>query len=128
MYTAAVIAAVTSAAISLAANMLLGRTGRSGIVLYTPIFEETAKTAVALVFGASIPITHILFGILESLGDYVWGGKQKILAAACSVAAHTIFGLLTIFVLNSGYPYVTAILSAIAVHVLWNNIVLKVSG
>lgn len=122
-----ILAAVTAAGLALAANLALRRAGTRGIAYFGPVLEEGIKTGSALFFNVSVPGTHILFGILEAAGDYAWGGRQKVLAALCGVAAHTIFGLVTYFLMNAGLPVYTAVLGSIAAHMAWNTAVIKIS-
>ncbi len=123
-----VLAAVTAAGLALAANFLLRRAGSRGITFFGPVLEEGIKTGSALLFNVSVPGTHILFGVLEAAGDYAWGGRRRVLAALCGVAAHTAFGLVTYYLMSAGLPVYISVLGAVAAHVAWNTAVLKISG
>lgn len=122
-----ILAALSAAGLALAVNLALRRAGTRGIVFFGPVLEEGIKTGSALIFNVSVPGTHILFGILEAAGDYAWGGRQRVLAALCGVAAHTAFGLVTYFLMSAGLPVYTSVLGAIGAHVAWNTAVLKIS-
>ncbi|MCL6477991.1 MAG: hypothetical protein K6T65_06200 [Peptococcaceae bacterium] len=124
---AILLAAVSAAGLAMAVNLLIRKAGQTGIVYLGPAVEEGIKTGAALVFNASLPGAHIMFGILEALADYAWGGQRKILAAVSGVTAHTIFGLVTYFIIRAGYPVYTGVLGSIAVHMAWNTVVLKIS-
>lgn len=121
------LAGLLAAGSAMAANMALKRAGRAGVSYYGPLLEECLKTGWALILNVSVPGVHIFFGIFEALGDYVWGGRFKKLAALSAVTAHTAFGLITYFAINRGYPVLTSVLAAAGVHVLWNVSVLRLS-
>ena len=123
-----VLAALTAAGFSLGFNFFMRRAGPFGIIYLGPIFEEWAKTGMAILFSAPVPGTHIVFGMLEALGDCFWGGRLKLLAALCGIAAHTFFGLVTYFIIDYGYGVQAGVLTSIAVHIAWNRAVLKLSG
>lgn len=125
---AIILAAISAAGLATAANLLLKRAGYAGIAYYGPLFEEWMKTGSALILDVSIPGTHMLFGVLEAVGDCAWGGKKKFLAALCGVMAHTVFGLITYFLIGAGYPVYLAVFASIAAHVAWNTAILKLSG
>ncbi|MCL6610444.1 MAG: hypothetical protein K6T66_02765 [Peptococcaceae bacterium] len=122
-----ILAAVTAGGLALAGNLALRKTGTRGITYFGPVLEEAIKTGSALFFNVSVPGTHILFGVLEAAGDYTWGGRQRITAALCGIAAHTIFGLTTYLITSAGYPVYTAVTASIAVHAAWNAAVLKLA-
>lgn len=128
MQISAIIAAFSAAVLSLAANLALRRAGPRGIAWFGPVLEEGLKTGAAIFFNASVPGTHTLFGVIEAVGDLVWGGRRKIPAAAFSVLAHTIFGLITYLFIGAGYPVYTAVLASITVHVAWNTAALKIAN
>lgn len=122
------LAAVSAAALVFPANLLLSKAGPAGIALAGPVLEEGIKTGSSLFFGAPVPAAHLLFGVLEAAGDLAWGGRNKLPAALCGVAAHTIFGLTTYLLAGSGFPVYTAVAGAVAVHVAWNTTVIRISG
>ncbi|MCL5058895.1 MAG: hypothetical protein M1130_13070 [Actinobacteria bacterium] len=121
------LAALLAAGFSAGLNYLFREAGRAGITYLGPVFEEWLKTGLALFFNVSLPGTHILFGVLEAAGDYVWGAGGKLPAALSGIAAHTVFGLVTFLLINSGYQVFIAVPASIAAHVTWNWAVLKLS-
>lgn len=121
------LAGLLSVGLAMAANMALKRAGPAGMTYYGPLLEECLKTGWALILNASVPGVHIFFGVFEALADYMCGGRFKKLAALSSVTAHTVFGLITYFSINAGYPAYTSILAAAGIHMLWNAGVLRVS-
>ena len=122
-----ILAAMTSAGLALATNLILGKMGPKGILYIGPTLEEGFKTGFALFFHVSVPGTHILFGFLEAVGDFFWGGRRKILAGVFGITAHTVFGLVTYFLIRNGVPVFLAVLGSIAFHIAWNTAVLKMS-
>jgi hypothetical protein len=92
------------------------------------VFEETFKTGAALFFNVSIPATHILFGLVEAVYDYAWGERKKVLAGIFGVLFHTVFGLITYFLVEKGLSLYLGVAGAIAVHIALNMAVVKISG
>jgi len=121
------LAGLLAAGLAMAANMVLKRAGRAGVAYYGPLLEECLKTGWALILNVSVPGVHIFFGIFEALGDCLWGGRFKKLAALSAVTAHTAFGLITYYAISRGYPVLTSVLAAAGFHMLWNVGVLKIS-
>lgn len=117
-----------AAAFSLGINLLIRWAGHAGIVYWGPIFEELLKTGFALFFNTSVPGTHILFGVLEAAGECLWGKNMRVPALLSGIAAHSVFGLITFYIIKSGYNVIVAVTIAAAVHILWNGAVLKISG
>lgn len=122
-----IISAVAAAGLALAANLGLKRTGTRGVAFFGPVLEEGLKTGSALFFAVPVPATHILFGVLEAAWDLFRGGGGKIPAALAGVAVHTIFGLVTYFLISAGLSAYTAVLAAAAAHVAWNSAVIRFS-
>lgn len=122
------LSAAAAAGSAMAFNMFFKRAGRAGVIFFAPFTEEWLKTGSALVFDVPVPVTHILFGIFEAAGDCVWGGRFRLLAALSGVMAHTVFGLTAYFLLEAGYAVFTAVLAALAAHMAWNMLVLRLSA
>ena len=122
-----IVSALTAAGLALAANLALKRTGTRSITFFGPVLEESLKTGAAFFYGVSVPGTHLLFGVLESLADFAWGGRRKLAAALSGVVAHTVFGLVAYFLIKAGLPGYTAVLGSIAVHMAWNGAVIRIS-
>lgn len=122
------LSAAVAAGFAAALNFLFKRAGKAGVIFFAPFAEEWLKTGSAIVFNVAVPGTHILFGIFEAAGDCAWGGRFRLLAALFGVLAHTVFGLITYFALAAGYAALTAVLAAIAAHMAWNTLVLRLSA
>jgi len=98
--------------------------GRRGVTVAGPVFEESAKTILAILAGAPVPWVHVVFGLIEAAYDVVSGSRMAILAVLLSVLAHTAFGLITLVVARAAASWPLAILIAVFVHALWNRILL----
>lgn len=123
-----ILAAALAAGLAFLANFAVRRAGPAGITFIGPVLEEGIKTGTALLLDVSVPWTHLVFGVIEAGGDCAWGGRQKLPAAVFGVAAHTIFGLVTYFLIGAGLPAYVAALGAATVHVGWNSAVIRISG
>ncbi len=117
------LAALSSAGLCWLINGFIIRLGRPGVVYLAPAAEEFAKTGLALVLGASIPATHIFFGLLEGLWD--GAGKKDLPAGFTALLEHTVFGLVTYFIYRHTGFIVVALISAYVVHAGWNLMVLS---
>ncbi|KJS15059.1 MAG: hypothetical protein VR69_15100 [Peptococcaceae bacterium BRH_c4b] len=119
-------AALAAAGLSWLTNGFILRLGRGGLVYLAPAAEEVAKTGLALAVGASVPATHIFFGLLEALWD--GAGKKDVPAGAIALLSHTVFGLITFFVLHATGAVWPALTFAYLAHVGWNTLVLHLTG
>lgn len=85
-----------------------------------PAFEEAAKTVPAYLLSADILLTHLVFGIIEAGYDYKTSERHKLAAAAASIAGHTLFGVVTVYMLKVSGSLGLSFLCAYIVHVCWN--------
>ncbi|MFZ5595737.1 MAG: hypothetical protein ACOY31_01835 [Bacillota bacterium] len=122
------LASAAAAALAMVLNRFIGRLGWPGVAVYGPFCEEWIKSGSAIIFGVSVPGTHIIFGLLEAAGDCLWGGRMRFWAALFGVAAHTLFGMVTFLLLGSGYPVYLAVSGAVVAHMAWNIAVLRLSA
>ena len=100
-------------------NCLLVRLMREKAVLLSPVVEETVKTVSAVLLGASIFYTHLLFGCIEAVGDLHYSRKLGLPAACLSIGGHAVFGLATQLL----YRWVNlfyAVGVGLTLHLLWN--------
>jgi hypothetical protein len=92
------------------------------IVYWGPLVEELLKTILAILFGASIALSHAVFGIVEAVLDYK-NTKDKI-TSMVSFISHTFLGTVTkILYDNTGF-LLPAILTAYLIHLIWNKLVM----
>jgi hypothetical protein len=97
----------------LSGSVLLKYKGDRALVLFVPVMEETLKTLAAVVFGAGIVPTHLVFGMVEALYDlYSSPAAYSTIAAALSIASHMLFGTATWFILRYSGSVVLAVLAA----------------
>ncbi|MGI6703928.1 MAG: hypothetical protein ACOX42_07965 [Clostridia bacterium] len=113
----------------LSGSVLLKYKGDRALVLFVPVMEETLKTLAAVVFGAGIVPTHLVFGMVEALYDlYSSPAAYSTIAAALSIASHMLFGTATWFILRYSGSVVLAVLAASVLHSLWNRIMTAYTG
>lgn len=122
------LAALLAAGFSIGLNSLFRQAGWAGIVYMGPLYEELLKTGLALFFNVSVPGTHLVFGMLEAAVERAWEGRRRLWAGIFGIAAHCSFGLITYFIIKSGFQVFIAVTAATAVHAAWNRMVLKLSG
>ncbi|HHW42502.1 MAG TPA: hypothetical protein GXX25_01590 [Desulfotomaculum sp.] len=121
-------AGVLAAALSWVTNGLLIRfLGSRGVIYLSPGVEEGAKTGLALWFSASIPASHLVFGLVEGVWD-AFKGRRGPAAGLVGVASHGLYGLLTWWLYRfTGNPWM-AVAGACLVHVAWNRLVYHLSA
>lgn len=110
-------------------KLLLKYIGMKVIVSYSPILEELSKTFCSYYFGADILVTHMIFGMLEAIYDWCKRRTRErgAIAALLSIVGHTLFGVLTIWILNLSDSLFLGILVASSVHLLWNVILIRLA-
>lgn len=120
IYWLSVPAGLAAAALSYAINRFaLSRLGGRAVWLAVPALEEAAKTGLALFAGASLTLTHVLFGAVEAVYE-VSGRHPSLAAAGLALLTHGLLGLLTSALFSrSGSPAV-AVASAAVVHTAYN--------
>lgn len=120
--------ALAAAALSWLVNGFVLRFGRFGIIYLAPAVEELSKTGMALFFGASIPATHILFGLAEAVWDIAGRGEKSFYAGLAGALGHTAFGFITYFSLRLTHNMILSLAAAYFVHMGWNLAVLRLAG
>lgn len=125
----AYIIACLMASLSFIVNrFLVKHLGPKVVISSAPAFEETAKTVLAYLLQADILMTHTVFGVIEAGYDYRNSRRHKVGAAVASVAGHTLFGMITVFILEAGGSLVLSLISAYAVHLGWNVLAVLVNA
>lgn len=89
------------------------------IVTLSPALEETLKTLSAYYFAADILVTHLVFGLIEAVYD--WVQTRGRMAALLSVIGHGLFGGVTVFTAQLAGIYV-GLAAGIVVHLIWNTV------
>lgn len=121
-------AALAAAVLSWLVNGFVLRFGRFGIIYLAPAVEEVLKTGMALWLGALVPASHILFGLIEAVWDMAGRGRKGVYAGLAGVLGHTVFGLITFFVLRLTHNALPALAAAYLTHMGWNLAVLYLTG
>ena len=119
-----IVAGLLASTAAFAANRFVYRIWQDVVLLGpVPLLEEVVKTMTAHLLGASILYTHLVFGLTEAILD--WRGKRSGIAAALSaLAAHSVFGLLTVAVTRSTGMLGAGIVAAFLAHAVWNAVML----
>lgn len=115
-----------AALISWTVNTVLVRyRGDFAVIWIIPILEEMTKTSMAFILGASIPLTHLLFGLIEAIHDYVKGPRLGLLAGILSILGHGLFGWSTIWIFFLTKSLVFSILLVSTIHIIWNIVMVR---
>jgi len=119
-----IVAGLASAVFAYLTNRFAYRVwGNAVLIGPVPLVEEVAKTMLAWGLGASILFTHLAFGVTEALLD--WHGDGKGVAPAlCALAAHSVFGLVTMIAVRETGSLGIGITSAFLIHAVWNTAML----
>ncbi|MDX9871987.1 MAG: hypothetical protein RBT41_06185 [Clostridia bacterium] len=116
-----VLAGLTAAALAWCGNLLLVRRwGDICVVWVVPAFEEFVKSGTALLFGASIIFVHMIFGLAEAAHDYYASRRFGFWSALTALISHTVFGLVTYYILLYSGMWFLAIAGAALVHTAVN--------
>lgn len=99
--------------------------GESAVIWIIPWLEEIIKTGVAVLSGASLILTHGVFGLLEAVHDYVASPRWGILAGLISIISHWFYGLVTLFLYQRTSLWLGSALSAAVLHVGWNYMMVR---
>lgn len=98
---------------------------RALLVSLIPAVEEAAKNLVALLSGADLLATHVVFGLAEAGFEGVVGEWRGLVAGLFGLLGHAIFGLATRAALAATSSVFLATGAGIAVHILWNALALR---
>lgn len=84
-----------------------------------PVIEEMSKSYLAWYLGASIVLTHVIFGVIEGGYDLV-SSRYGVQGCILSIGGHSLFGIVTaVFYDVSGFVSVGIILASI-LHIGYN--------
>ena len=109
-------------------RFLVKHIGPKVIISSAPALEEMAKTVLAYLLQADILMTHTVFGVIEAGYDYKNSKRHKVGAAIASIAGHTLFGIITVFILDASGSLMLSLLSAYAVHLGWNVLAVLINA
>jgi hypothetical protein len=100
---------------------------RPGALLISavPAVEEAAKNLVALLSGADLLGTHVVFGLVEAGFEAVVGEWRGLLAGLAGLVGHAFFGAATQAALHeTGSPFL-ATGAGLGLHIAWNALALR---
>lgn len=105
-------------------KMVVTKYKRRAIIYFVPAIEETCKT-VAGYLTSSIILSHLLFGIVEAVNDYIKASyKVNLRASILSILSHSFFGIIS-YILVIQTNIFLAIAVASLIHGLWNRLMLR---
>lgn len=114
-------AGLVAAGIAWLGNSLIVRQwGDKGVVWIVPAFEEITKTASAFLLGAAVPLTHVVFGLVEASHDYLVSRRLGFWAGLTSVASHWLCGETTVYVSGVTDFWIAGVTAAALVHIYIN--------
>ncbi|MDN5332514.1 MAG: hypothetical protein PWP45_1739 [Tepidanaerobacteraceae bacterium] len=120
---AGITAGFLSAFFALTINTKLAKYSKKGAVTFgAPVVEEILKTAVAVILGGNIVLSHLGFGAVEALCDAVKKGNAKaMLAGLTAILSHTILGLVTVWTSGVLKNLPAGIFVSCILHISWNR-------
>lgn len=117
------IAGILAAIFCLFFNSFLYKLYKDKAVIYeAPFLEEFIKTYTAVLFRGDILFSHLGFGVIEGIFDFLKDekGKMNRTAAYFAVLSHMFFGIIVYYAVKSGYPVFAGFLISSFFHLLWN--------
>ncbi|MCG0275796.1 MAG: hypothetical protein L5655_06460 [Thermosediminibacteraceae bacterium] len=122
-----IIAGFLSALLALVINTKLADySKRQAITLGAPVIEEILKTGMAVLFGGSVILSHLCFGIAEAVYDVA--RKRDIrsyFAGVTAVLSHALFGAAAVWTMEHLRSVVSGILVSFLLHISWNRWVIR---
>ncbi|MGE5506968.1 MAG: hypothetical protein ACM3RP_00535 [Chitinophagales bacterium] len=96
------------------------------LVSAIPAVEEAAKDVVALLSGADLFGTHVVFGLAEAGFETIVGEGRGLVAGLFGLCGHALFGAATSWALARTTSAFLAAGAGLALHIAWNAVALKV--
>jgi len=109
---------ISAVAVRILLGMLNRPDSRLVITLVAPLFEEVAKTGLAVLLSAGVFYTHAIFGAVELLSDTMRG--RGIWPGMTALILHSVLGYLTAWIFYAGGLLLPALLAAAVLHSMWN--------
>lgn len=106
-------------------GLLVKRYDSRNLIFLVPLLEEGVKTGSALLFGTSIILVHITFGLLEAAWDMLGDWPKGLYAGLSGAAGHTIFGLISALLWQYSGLVGLALAGGYAAHMSYNYTVLQ---
>lgn len=119
------VAALLAAGIALIGERLLFYRPRA-LAFWGALIEEVAKTSGASFLGAPLVSTHIVFGLLELVGDSLI--KRSVVGGLVSLISHGVYGWITCLVWEYSGLLALAVGVATLVHCWWNYLVGRIGS
>ncbi len=121
----ALAAGLSAAFIALIGNRWAVRGGdRVAVAALVPLVEEAAKTGAALVIGAPILATHVVFGLIEAGYDIIKPSRFGLLAGFVGLVGHLAFGLMAGLVYGRLGSGPAAVAAATLAHIFFNAVII----
>lgn len=106
-------------------SFVVRKWGDKGVVWIIPVWEEIIKTSGALLIGASVPLTHGVFGLVEAVHDSVASRRLGLWAGLASVVSHLLFGETTYYVFRMTGVWISGVTAAALLHIYLNFMVTR---
>jgi len=106
-------------------SFLVRNWGERGVIWAVPVFEEIIKTTSALLIGAAVPLTHGVFGLVESVHDFSISRRWGFWAGLVSIISHWLFGQLTYFIFWLTNLWIIGIIAAAFLHIYVNFLMIR---
>lgn len=103
---------------------LVGVMGEGAIAKLIPAVEEILKTGSALLWGTSIPFTHGVFGAVEAIHE-IQASPRGLWSGIMAFINHLFYGIVTLAVMEVAGGWFWGLAGAIALHTLWNWIIME---
>ena len=119
---------LTALVLSYLINKRMLRLFRENAVIFgAPVFEELFKTLPAYFLNRSVLHVHLLFGLGEALYDFFTGKRESgRWAAWASLISHSLFGVITYWILDRNGKIFPALAAAILSHCAWNFTIMRI--
>jgi hypothetical protein len=124
IHLAYVIACLAAGSSFLLNRLLLKLVGVRVIITLSPVLEETLKTLSAYFFSVDILVTHLIFGVIEAVYDWLQTNGRGIAAALLSIAGHGLFGVMTVLTAQATGIYI-GLAAGIVTHLIWNTAMVR---
>ena len=105
-------------------SIIVRRWGDAAISVLVPVIEELLKTLLAVMFSASIFLTHFTFGIIEAIWD-IKANVRGLRAGLVGLLTHSGFGLITWMIYQLTGILSLALMASITAHITWNSIIIQ---
>lgn len=107
-------------------RIIIAKVGNKGMVTLIPIVEESLKSLAAVLLGASLISSHLIFGAVEASCEIAGAKSFKgAVGGLSSFAAHGFLGLVTTAGFELTNSLTLGIGAAAVLHSLWNRVITR---